>query len=353
MKRMYIIPIFIPHMGCPFKCVFCDQNTITGFGENIDEKYIRNTIEGYLKTIPRNSKIEVSFYGGSFTGIPIYKQNLYLHIAKEYFDSGKIDAIRLSTRPDYINSSILDNLKRYNVSIIELGVQSMDDEVLVKSYRGHSSYDVVKAVNLIKRYDFKLGLQMMIGLPGDNLSKIRSTLQKIILLKPDFVRIYPTLVIKGTYLEKMYKDGVYTPFGFDETIEICKELYIVFLKNDINVIRIGLQPTDNINFNADIVSGPFHPAIGQVVESAIIRDMLEFIFRKNNIKNENLCIIANPKYFSTVIGQRKINKITLEDKFKLKINFKNTDKIPLESIAVIFDNRIIRMSKYDYIKNKL
>lgn len=350
MKDMFIIPIFISHMGCPFKCVFCDQNAITGFEDEVDEQYIRSTVEKYLKTIPENSKVEVSFYGGSFTGIPIEKQKLYLSIAKEYLDSGRIDAIRLSTRPDYINEDILDNLKRFNVTIIELGVQSMDDDVLAKSYRGHSSYDVINAVKLIKKYNFKLGLQMMIGLPGDNLSKIRSTMQEIIFLKPDFVRIYPTLVIKGTHLERMYKDGIYKPFELDETIDICKELYINFLKNDIKVIRIGLQPTENINFNADIVAGPFHSALGQIVESAVVRDILEFILRKNNIKNENLCIITNPKYLSTVIGQRKINKIMLEDKFNLKISFRKTDKMPLESIAIIFDNHIIRISKYDYIK---
>lgn len=352
MKDMFIIPIFIPHEGCPFKCVFCNQNTITGFGQEIDEKYIRNTIETHLKTIPKNSKIEVSFYGGSFTGIPIEKQETYLSIAKEYFDNKKIEAIRISTRPDYINFDILDNLKKYSVSTIELGVQSMDDDVLAKSHRGHSSYDVINAVNMIKKYNFKLGLQMMIGLPEDNLSKIRNTMQKIILLKPDFVRIYPTLIIKGTYLERMYRDGIYKPFELGETIKICKELYINFLKNDIDVIRIGLQPTENINFNADIIDGPFHPALGQLVESEIVRDILEFIFRKNNINNVDLCIITNPKYLSTVIGQKKINKIMLEDKFNLKISFRKTDKIPLESIAIIFDNRVIRTSKYEYIRNK-
>jgi len=206
-KKMYIIPLFIPHLGCPFKCVFCNQNSITGQQQEITEEYVRQTIETHLKTLPSNAEIEVSFFGGSFTGIPQDKQNLYLGIAKEYLDKGKIDAIRLSTRPDYIDTEILQNLKRYKVSIIELGVQSMDEEVLLKSRRGHTSEDVVKAVNLIRQYDFKLGLQIMIGLPGDNLEKSLNTAYKIVELKPDFVRIYPALVIKNTYLERMYARG--------------------------------------------------------------------------------------------------------------------------------------------------
>ncbi|AIS52555.1 histone acetyltransferase [Thermoanaerobacter kivui] len=351
MKGMYIIPIFIPHLGCPFKCVFCNQNAITGHEEEITEKYVRHTIESHLKTIPKDARVEVSFFGGSFTGIPIEKQSMYLGIAKEYLDKGQIDAIRLSTRPDYINPEILENLKRYNASIIELGVQSMDDEVLLKSRRGHSSLDVINAVKLIRQYDFKLGLQIMISLPGDDLDKSLNTAQKIVQLKPDFVRIYPTLVIKGTYLEKMYKDGRYKPLNLEETVEISKRLYIIFLKNDVEVIRIGLQPTENISYNGDVVAGPFHPAMGQLVESRVILDVLMKIFEEKNIRNTDVSIISNEKRISTVIGQKKHNKQILENKYNVNAKFKMSQKIPYDMIVLCYYRKIMRICINDYVKN--
>ncbi|MGB9678996.1 MAG: elongator complex protein 3 [Thermoanaerobacteraceae bacterium] len=353
MKDMYIIPIFIPHMGCPFKCVFCNQNAITGQNIKIDEKFVRYTINSHLNTIPFKAKKEVSFFGGSFTGIPMEMQNLYLGIANEYLKDKRIDAIRLSTRPDYINNKILDNLKRFDVSIIELGVQSMVDDVLNKSHRGHTSMDVENAVKLIREYDFKLGLQIMPGLPGDNLDRIRTTCNKVIKLKPEFVRIYPTLVVKGTYLEKMYEKGDYIPLTLDEAINISKELYINFIKNDIDVIRIGLQPTENINYNGDVVAGPFHPSIGQLVESAVIYDILKDIFEKLNIKEKVLTIITNPKFLSTVIGQKKVNKYLLEKEFNIDLFFRTSNKLNIEDFALIFDKKIVRISKINYLKRKL
>jgi len=350
-KKMYIIPIFIPHLGCPFKCVFCNQNSITGQQREITEEEVRQTIESHLKTLPRDAEIEVSFFGGSFTGIPQDMQNFYLGIAKEYLDKGKIDAIRLSTRPDYIDTKILQNLKRYQVSIIELGVQSMDEEVLLKSRRGHTSEDVVKAVNLIRQYDFKLGLQIMIGLPEDNLEKSLNTAYKIVELKPDFVRIYPTLVIKDTYLERMYKEGRFLPLTLQEAVEISKKMYIIFIKNNIDVIRIGLQTTENINYNKDVVAGPFHPAMGQLVESSIILDILIRAFKDKNIRDTNVTIFCNEKQISTIIGQKKFNKLFLEKKYNVKMEFKISDRLTNDKIVICTDKKIMRISITDFIKN--
>ncbi|MDI6604685.1 MAG: radical SAM protein [Thermoanaerobacteraceae bacterium] len=351
MRNIFIIPIFVPHMGCPFKCVFCNQEEITGSKVMINEGYIHNTIEKYLKTIPKDSRKEVSFFGGSFTGIPIDIQRSFLKAAKAYLDKGLIDAIRLSTRPDYINSSILENLKEYNVSIIELGVQSMEMDVLEKSHRGHTPDDVVNAVKLIKEYGFTLGLQIMIGLPGDNNVKSLNTAKKIIELRPDFVRIYPTVVLKGTYLEKMYKDGLYVPLNLCDAVELSKELYIKFLKEDIPVIRIGLQTTENINNKKDIIAGPFHPAFGQLVESSIIKDMLNSIFKEKNIRNVNVCMILNPKYVSTVVGQKKYNIKYIEYKYDILINIKQSNTIPMDMIAILYKENIYRQRVIDYIKN--
>ncbi|MGH2331058.1 elongator complex protein 3 [Thermoanaerobacter mathranii] len=350
-KKMYIIPIFIPHLGCPFKCVFCNQNSITGQQREITEEEVRQTIESHLKTLPMDAEIEVSFFGGSFTGIPQDMQNFYLGIAKEYLDKGKIDAIRLSTRPDYIDTKILQNLKRYQVSIIELGVQSMDEEVLLKSRRGHTSEDVVKAVNLIRQYDFKLGLQIMIGLPEDNLEKSLNTAYKIVKLKPDFVRIYPTLVIKNTYLERMYKEGRFLPLTLQEAVEISKKMYIIFIKNNIDVIRIGLQMTENINYNKDVVAGPLHPAMGQLVESSIILDILMRAFKDKNIRDTNVTIFCNEKRISTIIGQKKFNKLFLEKKYNVKMEFKISDRLTNDKIVICTDKKIMRISITDFIKN--
>ena len=271
-KKHYIIPIFVPHEGCVHNCVFCNQNSITGISEVIDAKYTKNTIKAYLETINRTEEtvIEVSFFGGSFTAIDINKQRRLLKVAREYKEKGLIDFIRLSTRPDYIDDFILTNLKEYKVDTIELGVQSLDEEVLKRSARGHSEEHVRKASKLIHEYGFTLGHQVMLGLPGDTFEKDIKTALKVVEMKPKICRIYPALVIKNTPMEKMYEQGIYKPYTLEEAVEISKELYNIFTKNNIEVIRIGLQPTEEINEGGELVAGPFHPAFRELVESKII-----------------------------------------------------------------------------------
>ena len=243
--KTYNIPIFVPHRGCPFDCVFCNQKRITGTQKEVTADDVHNIIGEYLKTLPsKNRRIEAAFFGGSFTGIPINEQSELLAAANEYLKKGDIDGIRLSTRPDYIDKEILDNLLKYGVTTIELGVQSMDDSVLKSSNRGHTREDVINAVKLIKEYPFTLGLQMMTGLPGDTDEKSLYTADEIIKLKPDIVRIYPTLTIKDTFLEKMYLTGKYKPQSVDEAVNLAKQLLLKFEKNNITVIRVGLQSTD-------------------------------------------------------------------------------------------------------------
>jgi len=225
--KTYNIPIFVPHRGCPFDCVFCNQKRITGTQKEVTADDVHNIIGEYLKTLPsKNRRIEAAFFGGSFTGIPINEQSELLAAANEYLKKGDIDGIRLSTRPDYIDKEILDNLLKYGVTTIELGVQSMDDSVLKSSNRGHTRKDVINAVKLIKEYPFTLGLQMMTGLPGDTDEKSLYTADEIIKLKPDIVRIYPTLTIKDTFLEKMYLTGKYKPQSVDEAGKFCKKPFL-------------------------------------------------------------------------------------------------------------------------------
>ena len=304
-KSHYIIPIFVAQEGCPHNCVFCNQHKITGEkDEIIDENYVRGTIEAYIKTIDReNSTLEVSFFGGTFTGIPIERQNSLLKVAKEYKDKGIIDYIHMSTRPDYIDKDILDNLKKYSADIIELGVQSLDDEVLLKSGRGHSVEEVYKASKLIKEYGFTLGHQIMLGLPGDTFKKDIETVEKSLEMKPDIARIYPALVIKDTPMEYMLKKETYKPYTLDEAIDVTKILYSMYDKEGVKVIRIGLQPTEEINKDKDVLAGPFHPAFRELVEGKIINEAI-FSYVENNLE-ENLEIYINNKDISKLYCNKK------------------------------------------------
>ena len=316
--KHYNIPIFVPHEGCPFDCVFCNQKHITGSCLKTTKESIEKTIEKYLKTLPKQQKtVEVAFFGGSFTGIDFDIQGQFLSIAHKYLSLGKIDGIRLSTRPDYINIKILDQLKKYGVTTIELGVQSLDEDVLTKSNRGHSVSDVFNAVELIKKYNFSLGLQMMTGLPGDTDEKSIETAKKIIELSPDFVRIYPTLVVKDTMLEVMYNNGEYVPQSLDEAVSLCKKLLILFEKNNIDVIRIALQTTDEICPGASLVAGPFDFQFRELVESQIYYELFCDYLKKN--PNNYSKILVNPKEISKATGKSKINIKKIYDKYKLKI----------------------------------
>jgi len=318
-KSHYIIPIFVPHFGCPHDCVFCNQRRITGLSTDVTQNYVKSTIEEYLSSFPkRDIIVEVAFYGGSFTGIPMEIQEELLSIPFEYKNKGIINGIRLSTRPDYINEDILDLLKKYKVDTIELGVQSLCDDVLYNSGRGHNSNQVYVASKLIKEYNFNLGLQMMIGLLGDTREKSIYTAKEFVKLKPYCVRIYPTLVIKDTYLEKLYYRKLYKPLSLGEAIDISTDLVMLFEYNDINVIRVGLQPTENINFGKDVIAGPFHPSFRQLVESnkyrIILRDFLDM--SEWDYAGKDLTISINQKNISNLVGQKSSNIEYLKDRYK-------------------------------------
>lgn len=316
--HIYNIPIFVPHLGCPFDCVFCNQKHITGLQTPTTVEDVKRITDEQLATISKNdSYIEVAFFGGSFTGIEKKLQEDLLAAAFEYVKNGSIDGIRVSTRPDYIDGEILQRLKRYGVTTIELGVQSLDEEVLNASHRGHSREDVENAVELIRQYDFKLGLQMMTGLPCDTKEKSILTAKKIISLKPDFVRIYPTLVIKDTYLEKLYQRGEYKPQTVDEAVNVCKELVKLFNEAEINIIRIALMTTDEISPGGSVTAGPFHSAFRELVEGEIYFDKIK-TFLCNNTKKD-LTVYVNIKEISKVIGNRKINTERIYNEFGVQM----------------------------------
>lgn len=318
MSKKNIIPIFVPHYGCPNDCVFCNQRKITGFSTDISSNIVKDTILEYLSYFRDKSDVEVAFYGGSFTAIEVEKQKELLSVAKDFKDRKLIHKIRLSTRPDCIDRNILKVLKYYGVDIIELGVQSLDREVLKLSNRGHSVECVYESSKLIRETGFLLGLQQMIGLPGDDFSKSLYTTEEFIKLNPDCVRIYPTLVIKDTELERDLKNKEYNPLGFNESIKWISDLLYLYYKNNINVIRVGLQATDNINFDKDVVDGPFHPAYRQFVESEIFYNAIKNFFEDINIENDEIIIYSSNKNISAIAGQNSKNKDRIIRKFNLK-----------------------------------
>ena len=331
MKKQYIIPIFVPHLGCPNDCVFCNQKSISGESKQVTKEDVKKIIEEHLKYVKEDSKVEVAFFGGSFTGIEEAKQEELLSAAYEYIKQKKIDSIRISTRPDYINKKILKRLKKYKVKTIELGVQSANDYILKKAGRGHTFKDVIKASKLIRWYGFDLGHQMMVGLPESTVVDEINTAKQLIKLKPKMVRIYPVLVIKNTKLEKDYRDGKYKPLTVTQAVEICKELVKLFAKKNIEVIRIGLQPTDTItnpeSEKSEVVSGPFHPAFRQLVESGMWYDVIVEKIKQLNTKVKEVVVTVNPADVNNVIGQRRDNIKNLREIYDVDLIVKADEKI--------------------------
>ncbi len=327
MKKEYIIPIFVPHLGCPNDCTFCNQKKISGQTKNVKAEDVKNTIEYYLNNFKDDNKyIEVAFFGGSFTGIDVDKQKELLSVAYEYIKNKKIDSIRISTRPDYINKEILKMLKSYGVKTIELGVQSTNDYILNKSKRGHTFEDVKKASKLIRKNGFILGHQMMVGLPESTRQDEINTAKDLIKLKPKIVRIYPVLVIKGTQLEKDYESGEYTPLTVEQAVETAKDLLVLFNKKKINVIRIGLQNTNEItdpnSKESQVVAGPYHPAFRQLVESRLWYDNIANEIKKVNSNVSHIQIDVNPSDINNAVGHKRINIEKINDTYNtdLKIN---------------------------------
>lgn len=332
MKKKYIIPIFVPHLGCPNDCVFCNQKSISGQTKQVTREDVNNIIEEHLKYIDtKNSDIEVAFFGGSFTAIEEKKQIELLEAVDYYISRGVIESIRISTRPDYIDRHILKRLKKYHVKTIELGVQSSNDYILKKAGRGHNFKAVVKASKLIRWHGFVLGHQMMVGLPeSTNIDEI-NTAKALIKLKPKIVRIYPVLVIKNTKLEKAYQKGEYKALTIVQAVEICKELVKIFTKKNIEVIRVGLQPTETIsdssNEKSEVVAGPFHPAFRQLVESGLWYDVIVEKIKKLNVKVKEVLIRVNPDDVNNVIGHRKENILNLKEIYDLDLKVKADENI--------------------------
>ena len=310
-----ILPIFLSNLGCRERCLFCNQRAAPeGL---LSPSSVRDLIENSLNKFPsegKDRKKQIAFYGGSFTAIHRDDQVRYLRELQPLLASGLIDSIRLSTRPDALGEEILSLLKQYGVKTVEVGVQSMIDEVLFLSGRGHRAEDTVSATSRLKQWGFEVGHHLMIGLPGDSCDRFLQTLDRIIELKPDFVRIHPTLVLKETPLEKLWRAGEYSPLSLDGAIQWLKKGVLKLEKASIPVARIGLQPTQELE--RDFLAGPYHAALHHLVDSAIFFDMAASLLQTSPLNSHTL-FLCHPKEISNLRGQRNENILKLKKQFKL------------------------------------
>ena len=319
------ISIFVPHFGCPQKCSFCNQNTITGQNAAPTANDVAIAVETALKT--EGYEFEIAFFGGSFTAIDRDYMLSLLEAAKPFVEGGAVTGIRCSTRPDCIDGETLEILKKYGVTAIELGAQSMDDSVLTKNLRGHTAEDVRQASELIKEYGFELGLQMMTGLYGSTRELDILTAREIIALEPKTVRIYPTVVLKNTYLASLLESGKYVPDTLEETVSLCAELVPMFEERGIKIIRLGLHSSDEVKDN--MLAGGYHESLGELVQSRIfLNKILE------NPAGE-YTVYINEKSLSKLKGNKKANIAALEDAgYKIEILFDdslNANELRLEN----------------------
>lgn len=343
--KHYIIPIFIPHYGCMHQCVFCNQRKITGLDTPVGPGEVANIINGHLARITIERHIEAAFYGGSFTALPLEVQTALLAPAYYALKAGKIHAIRLSTRPDAITPEILDNLLAHGVSLIELGVQSLDEKVLALSARGHSVSHVIGASRLIKARGFTLGVQLMPGLPGEDFISITKTAGRLLEIAPDIVRIYPTLVIADTPLASLYLKGKYVPLTLKEGTARAALLKILCENNKIKVIRTGLQATEELSDQTVVLAGPYHPSFGELVDAYIFNLMVEQ-FMHNMKACRELTIHYQFREQSKVRGMSNANTKRWKKSYGL------------ESIVFVPDGRvlgqlILEANGTSYVTNKI
>lgn len=328
------ISVFIPHMGCPNACSFCNQRTIssTAHAPSPDEAedIIRGAYEYMSPKKRRNT--EIAFFGGSFTAIDREYMISLLERADRYITcENGFCGIRISTRPDCIDEEILMLLKKYHVTAIELGAQSMNDRVLEMNMRGHTSEDIRRSAAMIKSYGFELGLQMMVGLYGSSPADELYTMNEIVRCAPATTRIYPVAVLEGTKLAELYKERKYVLYPFDKCVKLCAEIYSTFVKNNIRVIRMGLHAEDGVEQNA--VAGFYHPAFGEIVRTEIIRKIIE----ENLTEGENLCE-APPRLTSSLSGYKRSNRIYFADR---NVKFLTNKELPENVISV--NGRIFKL----------
>ena len=313
--RAFILPVFVPHWGCPHACVFCNQRRISGAAMPATAEDVKKAIQEAAAFLPKGGKRQLAFYGGSFTAIPVKEQEALLGAAKEALDRGEIDAVRLSTRPDAIDETVLSRLKAFGVETIELGAQSMDDKVLQLAERGHTAHDVELASKRIKAAGFRLILQMMTGLPGSSDESDAETARRLIALKPDGVRIYPTVIVRDTALCDMWQAGEYEEHTVEDAVRVCAKIVPLFEQTGIPIIRLGLNPTEELSGGA-AVGGAYHPALGELVKSRILLEKARALLKGTEPGSRVTLLVGRGKA-SQMAGQHRENIRRLTGEYAL------------------------------------
>ncbi len=312
MARNRILPIFVPHRGCPYQCVFCDQRTISGCRRPVTAADVTRLLTEALPLAGQGA--EAAFYGGSFTAIPAEQQQELLDAVGPFLQTGAVASVRVSTRPDAITPEALERLRRGGVRTVELGCQSMDDTVLKASGRGHGREVVAPAVALLRQYGFAVVLQMMTGLPEQTDESALETARALAALRPDGVRLYPTVVVRGTALAERYADGSYRPQTLEEAMALGAKILELFLRSDIPVLRIGLQPSEELA--QSVVAGPYHPALGELVKSRVYRNRAQALLETVKPGSDAVLSVA-PNRVSLMTGQKRCNVHWLRQQYDL------------------------------------
>lgn len=316
--KPYIIPIFINNEGCPNRCVFCNERITAGdYSGDITRDTFRKRVDALLPRPDDPRPVEIAFYGGNFTGIPPHRQEELLCYAADYMGWGIINTIRISTRPDYIDEKTVERLVRFGVSTVELGAQSMDDAVLSKARRGHSARDTTAAVNLLKKYSLITGIHLMAGLPGDTEEGFYASVDAVIRLAPDTVRIHPTIILRDTPLADLYQRGMYTPLTMEQATTLCMEALRRFHRAYIPVIRLGLQITGEMEREGNIVAGPFHPSFGFIVMSTLFRETAAALLSLGSAGKTEALFSLHARDVSAFRGLRNGNISALKERFPL------------------------------------
>lgn len=319
-RKPLIIPIFVPNLGCPHRCVFCNQSSITGREKGmVSRQKVAETVSRFLGYKGnRSGFVEIAFYGGNFLGLSEAHRGALLDAAQGFVEKGHVGGIRFSTRPETITHDNLNALAPYTVSTVELGAQSMDDEVLLLSQRGHTAQDTRDAVARLRVQGMRVGLQIMPGLPGDATASILETGRRVAALKPDSVRIYPTVVVKNTVLERWYHAGRFTPLSLTDAVELSKSLYVLFRAEGIEVIRMGLQATESLSPSRDLVAGPYHPAFGHLVHGAVFLEKATQALEREERPLGKVTLRVHPRDVPRARGLKNQNVTALKRRFDLK-----------------------------------
>jgi histone acetyltransferase (RNA polymerase elongator complex component) len=342
------------NQGCPNRCIFCNVHKTAGkLTGIITENTFRETIHKYLHHKKQKSDhVQIAFYGGNFTGMEKSYQTELLMFAGPFITEGLVHDVRISTRPDNIDNEHLDILKRFGVTTVEIGAQSLVDEVLSLSNRGHSSSDVMNAMEVLKDWGFKTGIHLMVGLPGDSRSGFEYTISETIALKPDMVRIHPTVVFRDTVLAELYCSGAYTPLGMSEAINLCKYAAQRFEEANIPIIRLGLQTTREMEKAGSIIAGPYHPAFRSLVEESIFFDMASSLLTNGGVLDEEVIFKVSPKDISSFHGHKNKNMYTLKERYNLTgINVSVDPGQERGTLAMTVTGMKTKINRFDHQKD--